>query len=123
MDLANTWAALVVASPRCRRGRVLAPAPDRSIRPVDVRDLAAFVLNPIESDHTGVFNVAAPPGRETFDGFLDPCRVATGANAVFEWVDENWLVEQGIQQWTDLPLWRALPTESPPEWRLPSVAA
>jgi hypothetical protein len=26
------------------------------------------------------------------------------------WIDEQWLIDQGVTQWTELPLWRALPT-------------
>jgi len=43
-----------------RGGRVLVPAPDRSIQPVDVRDLAQFLLDQVARGAQGVFNVAAP---------------------------------------------------------------
>ncbi|WP_406234880.1 NAD-dependent epimerase/dehydratase family protein [Nocardia sp. NBC_01009] len=85
-------------------GRVLAPGrPERPIQPVDVRDVAKFALEP---DLTGIMNVTAP-GRETMGDLLKACRAATGSTAVLEWVtDEQWLAEQGIRQWTELPLWR-----------------
>ncbi|MBB5916845.1 nucleoside-diphosphate-sugar epimerase [Nocardia transvalensis] len=87
-----------------RGGRVLAPGrPDRSIQPVDVRDVAAFALTPAL---TGVFNLTAS-GRETFGQMLDACREVTGREATTTWItDEKWLMDQGVQQWTELPLWR-----------------
>jgi nucleoside-diphosphate-sugar epimerase len=93
-----------------RGGPVVVPAPDRSIQPVDVRDLAAFTLDRVEAHDVGIYNVAAPAGRETFGGLLDACRDATGGNASPVWIDEQWLIDQGVTQWTELPLWRALPT-------------
>lgn len=89
-----------------RGGRVLAPGrPDRAIQPVDVRDVAAFALR-TATGPAGTFNVAGN-GRETMASFLDSCRAVTGSSAWFEWVtDEQWLVAQGVAQWTELPLWR-----------------
>lgn len=94
-----------------RGGRVLAPAPyDRGFQPVDVRDLAEFTVDRVLRGDTGVFNVAAPAGRDTYGDFLNACAAVTGGSAQFVWADEHWLVEQGVTQWTELPLWRALPT-------------
>ncbi|MFI5708982.1 NAD-dependent epimerase/dehydratase family protein [Kribbella sp. NPDC051620] len=93
-----------------RGGRVIVPAPDRSIQPVDVRDLAAFALDRAEARDVGVYNVAAPPGRDIFSGLLDACREVTGGDVESVWVEEQWLIDQGVTQWTELPLWRALPT-------------
>ncbi|MBF6250212.1 NAD-dependent epimerase/dehydratase family protein [Nocardia farcinica] len=87
-----------------RGGRVLAPGqPYRPIQPIDVRDVAAFALIP---GLTGVYNLTAK-GRDTMEDLLTACREVTGSDAVLEWVtDEQWLAEQGVRQWTELPLWR-----------------
>ncbi|MGQ0838190.1 NAD-dependent epimerase/dehydratase family protein [Actinokineospora sp.] len=92
-----------------RGGRVLAPGqPDRVIQPVDVRDVAAFALD-CAAQVSGVFNVAGS-GVDTMGAFLSACRDATGSDAEFAWVsDEEWLVAQGVSQWTELPLWRTYP--------------
>jgi 2'-hydroxyisoflavone reductase len=89
-----------------RGGQVLAPgSPDRHIQPVDVRDVAAFAVH-CASGVAGVFNVTAS-GRETMGDFLAACRAVTGSDAELTWItDEQWLAEQGIRQWTGLPLWR-----------------
>lgn len=89
-----------------RGGRVLAPGmPDRAIQPVDVRDVAAFALQTAIGP-VGVFNVTASR-TESMSDLLAACREVTGSDAEFEWiVDENWLITQGVAQWTELPLWR-----------------
>lgn len=89
-----------------RDGRVLAPGqPDRVIQPVDVRDVAAFALHTAIGP-TGAFNVTAG-NKETMSDFLTACREAVGSGADLAWItDEQWLVEQGVAQWTELPLWR-----------------
>ncbi|MQA11072.1 MAG: NAD-dependent epimerase [Pseudonocardiaceae bacterium] len=87
-------------------GRVLAPGrPERSIQPVDVRDVAAFALH-TATGPAGSFNVTAG-GCDTMRDLLTACREATGSDAEFAWItDEEWLVAQGVAQWTELPLWR-----------------
>lgn len=93
-----------------RGGELLAPAPpDRSIQPVDVRDIAAFALRCATGAAVGSFNVAAPLGHATFAELVDTCSVVTDAGARPVWVDPNWLADQGVQQWTELPLWRTHP--------------
>lgn len=89
-----------------RGGRVLAPGrADRSIQPVDVRDVADFALR-TATGLAGTFNVGAH-GDETMGDFLAACRAVTSSDARFEWItDEDWLVAQGVAQWTELPLWR-----------------
>ncbi|MBE3015855.1 hypothetical protein IL992_42835 [Microbispora sp. NEAU-D428] len=87
-----------------RGGRVLAPAPpDRAIHPVDVRDVARFTLDLIERQATGVCDVATPIGRETYGGMLQACKQATGSTAEFVWVEESWLAERGVLEWTEIP--------------------
>jgi nucleoside-diphosphate-sugar epimerase len=90
-----------------RGGRVLAPGrPDRGIQPIDVRDLARFLVDLTGQGGSGVMNVAPPEGRETYGGLLSACADAVGASPDITWVDEAWLAEQGVRQWTELPLWR-----------------
>lgn len=88
-------------------GDVLAPAPpDQFIQPVDVRDLAAFILNLAASPKAGVFNVAAPHGHATFQGMLEGCRQATGSDASIVWAPPDFLTAYEVREWTELPLWR-----------------
>jgi 2'-hydroxyisoflavone reductase len=103
-----------------RGGRVLAPGrPDRGIQPVDVRDLAGFLLDVIGRGASGVFNVAPPRDRETYGGLLSACADAVGSTPDITWVNEQWLAERGVRQWTELPLWR-IPAGT---WALDTAAA
>jgi 2'-hydroxyisoflavone reductase len=93
-----------------RGGPVLAPAPNRAVQPVDVRDLTTFLLDRAEQADSGIFNVAPPPDKATYRTMLQSCREATAPFAEqpveLVWADEDWLVDQGVAQWTELPLWR-----------------
>jgi len=101
-------------------GRVLAPGtPDRSIQPVDVRDLAAFALDAAERNIPGAYNVAAPMGGETFGGMLRACAEVAGSDAEFVWVPDAELLAQGVRQWSEMPLWRTFPGV----WRVDPGAA
>ncbi|WP_073950138.1 NAD-dependent epimerase/dehydratase family protein [Streptomyces kebangsaanensis] len=89
-----------------RGGRILAPGPaDQRIQPVDVRDVARFALDQASGSDSGGFNVTHPDGI-TFRSFLEACLSATGGAGAPVWADPAVLVEQGVKQWTELPLWR-----------------
>ncbi len=91
-------------------GCVLAPGNrQRSIQPLDVRDLAEFTLLCVQTGVAGTFNVTAPAGDATFGGLLDACVHETGSDSELEWVDDDFLIANGIAQWTEIPLWRTYP--------------
>jgi nucleoside-diphosphate-sugar epimerase len=90
-----------------RGGRMLAAGdPEQPIQPVDVRDLADFTLRLIDAEAAGSYNVAAPAGHATYGDLIGGCVAATGSGAELVWVDSGWLAEQGVRQWTEVPLWR-----------------
>lgn len=90
-----------------RGGRVLAGGPPaRGVQPLDVRDLAAFILNGIEGEFSGAMNATAPIAHSTYGELLEACRVVTGGRADLAWVEEGWLAQQPVEQWTEIPLWR-----------------
>lgn len=87
-------------------GRVLAPgSPHSSVQFIDVRDLSAWILRLIQLGATGAFNGTGPNEGATFGELLDTCRWVSGEEAAIEWVDEQFLVREGVQPWTELPLW------------------
>lgn len=90
-----------------RGGQLLVPGPaDRRIQPVDVRDLAQFAAHCAAERLEGAFNTTAPIGHASFDEMITACIAVTDAGSQPVWVGPDWLTAQGVQQWTELPLWR-----------------
>jgi 2'-hydroxyisoflavone reductase len=101
-------------------GTVIAPGePERGIQPVDVRDLADFALMCATSGLSGAFNVTAPIGSRTFGDLLAACVEVTQSTATLAWVPDVTLIELGVRQWSELPLWRS----HPGVWRVDSTMA
>lgn len=89
-------------------GRVLAPGPPGApVQFVDVRDLGAWIVRAIGDDLSGVFNATGLP--RSFAEFLGECVRVTGADAEVVWVPPERLVEAGVGEWMELPLWIVSP--------------
>lgn len=87
-----------------RGGDVLAPAPpDRTVQFIDVRDLGAWIVDLCERRTVGTFN-ATQPGVP-WGKLLDACRRVLSDAARIVWVPDAFLMEQGVVEWTELPLW------------------
>jgi len=87
-------------------GDVLAPAPPgQPLQLIDARDLAAFALDLLEREADGIFDVVSPAGLLTFAGVIDACLVASGSDARTVWVDEAFLLDRGVEPWSEIPLW------------------
>ncbi len=87
-----------------RGGEVLAPAPpDGPTQAIDVRDLANWIVSLCERRLGGTFN-ATHPGCAWVE-LLSTCGRVTGSDATVTWVQPEFLVEQGVGPWIELPLW------------------
>jgi 2'-hydroxyisoflavone reductase len=87
-----------------RGGRVLAPGDAGDLTQViDVRDLAAFLLDGIHRDRGGVYNLTGAP--RPFGILLDLCRTATYSDAELTWVPTDRLVAAGVDPGMGIPLW------------------
>jgi nucleoside-diphosphate-sugar epimerase len=94
-----------------RGGDVLAPAPpERRVQFVDVRDLGGWIVRVCEERTAGPYN-ATNPGVP-WDELLETCRTVAGSDASFVWVPDTFLVERGVGEWMELPLWIASPGEA-----------
>ena len=83
-----------------RGGEVLAPGPpERHTQFVDVRDLAAWLLEAVEHDLSGTFNATNKglPWGELL------------AAAEVTWVSDDFLRDQEVGEWMELPLWLSDP--------------
>lgn len=87
-----------------RGGRVLAPGDAGDLTQViDVRDLAAFLLDAIHRERRGVYNLTGNP--RPFGILLDLCRTATYSDAELTWVPTDRLVAAGVDPGMGIPLW------------------
>lgn len=92
-------------------GEVLAPgAPDDTVQVIDVRDLAAWIVDSAEARRTGVVDGIGPVQR--FAEFLDDIAAGIGATPTWTWVDQELLTEQGVEPWAgpeSVPMWLPRP--------------
>ncbi|HEY0366375.1 MAG TPA: NAD-dependent epimerase/dehydratase family protein [Pyrinomonadaceae bacterium] len=89
-----------------RGGEVLAPGrPDRFIQFIDVRDLAEWTISMIEHQSAGAYNAHGMPNSLTMQKLLDECRSVSGSEAQFTWIDEDFLLQENVAAWSELPLW------------------
>jgi 2'-hydroxyisoflavone reductase len=95
-----------------RGGDMLAPGtPSDRVQFIDARDLAAFVLRLVERKTVGTFNATSPPGMFTIGDVLSASIAA--ANATVKpnpaptpvWVPADFLEQQKVQPWSDMPVW------------------
>jgi 2'-hydroxyisoflavone reductase len=85
-------------------GRVLAPAPaEAPAQVIDVRDLATWIVDAAESRLAGTYNAVGP--SLTRLELLERTRSAVGGGAELVWLPPEFLVEQEVGEWMELPLW------------------
>jgi 2'-hydroxyisoflavone reductase len=83
-----------------RGGEVLGPGdPDRPMQFIDARDQAAWILDMAEAGRGGTFNVTGPADELPFASLL------ARAEGPVTWVADEFLQEQGVQAYTEMPLW------------------
>jgi 2'-hydroxyisoflavone reductase len=89
-----------------RGGEILAPnVPSAPVQIIDVRDLSEWMLDMVEKQAVGCFNATGPDYYLSMSRFLTRCIAVTGREATLIWVDEGFLLESGVSEWIDLPLW------------------
>jgi 2'-hydroxyisoflavone reductase len=92
-----------------RGGEVLAPGdPATPVQFIDVRDLAAWMLLQAERGSAGVFNLNGPSEPAAPIGIGELLRTARDTlnpQATLTWVDEAFVLAQGVAPWSDLPVW------------------
>ncbi|GEC09284.1 reductase [Streptomyces spinoverrucosus] len=89
-----------------RGGPVLAPGPrELPVQFVDVRDLAEWILDAVEQERSGPYNLIGPRGHTTMGELLDECVRVTGAVAELRWTAPEVVLGAGIEPWSQLPVW------------------
>jgi 2'-hydroxyisoflavone reductase len=76
---------------------------------IDARDLGAWMVTLLERGESGAFN-ASHPGL-TWSELVESGQRVSGSDARPVWIEEDWLAEQGVGEWMELPMWLR-----DPEW-------
>jgi nucleoside-diphosphate-sugar epimerase len=89
-----------------RGGEVLAPnTPNDASQIIDARDLAEWTVRMVEQGDVGVYNATGPEQPRPFGEMLNGIKTALGSNASFTWVPQDFLQQQQVHGWSDLPVW------------------
>ena len=89
-----------------RGGDVLAPGMSSDpVQFIDARDLAEWTIRMVENRETGTYNATGPAKSLGIGGMLDGIKRALNANAKFTWVPADFLKQQKVEAWSDMPVW------------------
>jgi len=89
-----------------RGGEVLAPgSPDDPVQFIDARDLAEWTIRMVENRETGIYNATGPAKPLTIGGMLEQMKVALNSKAKLTWLTEDFLKQQKVEAWSDMPVW------------------
>ena len=91
-----------------RGGEVLAPgSPSDPVQIIDVRDLSEFIIHMCERGEVGTYNATGPKAPLSIADELNGCRAAVSGSADVRltWVPADFLTEQGVRPWIEMPTW------------------
>jgi len=89
-----------------RGGEVLAPgSADDPVQFIDARDLADWTIRMVENGEIGIYNATGPAKPLGVGRMLDEIKAALKSNARFAWVTEDFLTQQKVEAWSDMPVW------------------
>jgi 2'-hydroxyisoflavone reductase len=89
-----------------RAGEVLAPGdPSDAVQFIDARDLAEWTIRMVENRDTGIYNATGPAKPLGIGRMVDEIKDSLKSNANFTWVNEQFLTQQKVEPWSDMPVW------------------
>nr|MDP9187275.1 epimerase [Verrucomicrobiota bacterium] len=59
----------------------------------------------VENGEAGIYNATGPAKPLGIGGMLDEIKKAEKSNANFTWVSEEFLTQQKVEPWSDMPVW------------------
>src|SRR6266513_438822 len=90
-----------------RGGEVLAPGdPKDPVQFIDARDLAEWTIRMVENrENAGIYNATGPAKPLGIGEMLDGIKQAEKSNATLTWANEEFLTQQKVEPWSDMPVW------------------
>jgi 2'-hydroxyisoflavone reductase len=89
-----------------RGGDILAPGTGRDpVQFIDARDLAEWTVRVAEQRALGAFNAMGPAYEMGMDQLLYGIQAVTGTAAKFHWAPAEFLAENEVSPWGDMPVW------------------
>src|SRR5881398_889595 len=88
-----------------RAGEVLAPgSPDDPVQFIDARDLAEWTIRMAENRETGIYNATGSAKPLEIGQMLNEIKDALHSNATFACADGEFLKQQKVEAWSDMPV-------------------
>jgi 2'-hydroxyisoflavone reductase len=72
--------------------------PADPIQIIDVRDVADWIVNCLEQNIVGAYNVTGPVKPLSMKGMVEGVRTGTGSQVEFAWIDTPFLEAHGVQE-------------------------
>jgi 2'-hydroxyisoflavone reductase len=89
-----------------RGGEVLAPGqPSDPVQIIDARDIAEWTIRMVENGETGIYNATGPAKPLGMGEMLDQIKTALKSDAQFTWANAEFLEQQKVAPWSDMPVW------------------
>ena len=89
-----------------RGGDVLAPQkPEAVTQIIDVRDLSDFIIKLVEENASGIYNATGPEYELTMGNLLEVSKQVSGSDADFKWASVEFLNQNKVEAWSDMPAW------------------
>src|SRR5205814_3161530 len=79
--------------------------PGDPVQFIDARDLAEWTIRMVENRETGIYNATGPAKKLGIGEMLSSLKEANKSNASFTWVNADFLEQQKVAPWSDLPVW------------------
>ena len=87
-------------------GEVLAPGDSKDpVQIIDSRDIAEWTIRMAENKTFGTFNATGPTKPYTMLEMLEGIKKAVNSSATFTWVPADFLAEQKVRPWSNMPVW------------------
>jgi 2'-hydroxyisoflavone reductase len=89
-----------------RGGEILAPGDGNDpVEFIDVRDLAAWMVECAEAGTGGVYTAVGPATTLTMRELLAACQQGAGVPSTLTWASSAWLEAHEVGAWSDMPVW------------------